>query len=37
MQDYTKLPQEEKEALIKKAMNVGIQTETDSRLPSIVL
>lgn len=29
MLDYTKLPQEEKEALIKKAMNVGIQTETD--------
>ena len=29
MQDYTKLSHEEKEALVKKAMDVGFQTETD--------
>ena len=29
MKDYTILPQEEKEALVKKAMDVGFQTETD--------
>ena len=29
MKDYTKLSQEEKDALVKKAMDVGFQTETD--------
>ena len=29
MQDYTKLSHEEKEVLVKKAMDVGFQTETD--------
>ena len=29
MTDYTKLPDEEKERLVKKAMDVGFQTETD--------
>ena len=29
MKDYTVLSQEEKEALVKKAMDVGFQTETD--------
>lgn len=29
MRDYTKLSHEEKEALVKKAMDVGFQTETD--------
>lgn len=29
MRDYTKLSPEEKEALVRKAMDIGIQTETD--------
>lgn len=29
MRDYTVLSQEEKEALVKKAMDIGFQTETD--------
>lgn len=29
MRDYTALSPEEKEALVKKAMDVGFQTETD--------
>ena len=29
MKDYTKLSPDEKDALVKKAMDVGFQTETD--------